>query len=241
MRLDKYLSTAGECSRRDCARDCRAGVILINGIPARSADSEVIPGVSRVVRRGRVIEWREHIYIMLNKPEGYVSATENKKDGVPVVNELCDERDRSRVFPCGRLDKYTVGLMLLTDDGELSHRLLSPARYVDKSYRYGAVAPLTDAARLRLESGVHIEGGVLTAPCKVEPIGEMDGIITIHEGRYHQIKQMFYAVGNKILTLERISFGPLVLDSALSRGEWRYLGDDEVTALYTAAGLDRGK
>ncbi len=239
MRLDKYLSSAGECSRRDCARECRAGVILIDDIPARSPDSEVTPGVSRVVRRGSLVKWREHIYIMLNKPEGYVSATENKKDGVPVVNELCDERDRARVFPCGRLDKYTVGLMLLTDDGELSHRLLAPARHVDKSYRYGASEPLTEEARVRLEGGVHIDGGVLTAPCRVEPNGERDGVITIHEGRYHQIKQMFYAVGNRIVSLERISFGPLTLDSALDRGEWRYLSDSEVIALRVAAGLER--
>lgn len=242
MRLDRYLSSAGECSRRDCARECRAGVILIDGVPARSPDSEVIPGVSRVIRRGRAIEWREHIYIMLNKPEGYVSATENKKDGVPVVNELCDERDRARVFPCGRLDKYTVGLMLLTDNGELSHRLLAPSRHVDKSYRYGAAEPLTEEARVRLEGGVHIEGGVLTAPCRVEPepSDARRGVITIHEGRYHQIKQMFYAVGNRIVSLERISFGPLELDPALARGEWRYLDPREVEALYAAAGLERG-
>ena len=185
------------------------------------------------------MEWREHIHIMLNKPEGYVSATEDKKDGCPVVTELCAERDRARVFPCGRLDKYTVGLMLLTDDGELAHRLLSPARHVDKTYHYTASVDLSRDARERLESGVYIEGGVLTAPCRIEPEDGTHGLITIHEGKYHQIKQMFGAVGNKITALERVSFGPLTLDPALPRGGWRYLADDETAALYAAAGLKR--
>lgn len=238
MRLDKYLSEAGECSRRDCAREVRAGLILIDGLPARRADSEVTPGVSRVIRRGAAVEWREHIYIMLNKPEGYVSATDNGREGCPIVTELCDARDRGRVFPCGRLDKYTVGLMLLTDDGELSHRLLSPSRHVDKTYRYTAAKPLDDAAAARLESGVYIEGGYLTAPCRVERESGQAGLITIHEGKYHQIKQMFGAVGNEIRTLERVRFGPLTLDPALGRGEMRYLTPDEVGALRRAAGLE---
>lgn len=239
MRLDKYLSASGECSRRDCARDVRAGLILIDGKSARAADAEVVPGVSRVVRRGVPVVWREHIYIMLNKPEGYVSATEDKKDGCPVVTELCAERDRARVFPCGRLDKYTVGLMLLTDDGELAHRLLAPSRHVDKTYRYTAESVLSADARARLESGVYIEGGVLTAPCRVEPEDGTHGLITIHEGKYHQIKQMFGAVGNKITALERVSFGPLMLDPSLPRGGVRYLDDAEVASLYAAAGLQR--
>lgn len=239
MRLDKYLSAAGECSRRDCARDVRAGLVLIDGKPARTADADVTPGVSLVVRRGVPVGWREHIYIMLNKPQGYVSATEDKKDGCPVVTELCAERDRAKVFPCGRLDKYTVGLMLLTDDGELSHRLLAPSRHVDKTYRYTAETVLSPDARARLESGVYIEGGVLTAPCAVLPDDDTHGLITIHEGKYHQIKQMFGAVGNKITALERVSFGPLTLDPSLERGEWRYLEAAEVRSLSEAAGLKK--
>ena len=238
MRLDKYLSAAGECSRRDCAREVRAGLILIDGIPARRSDDEVKPGISRVTRRGVEIEWREHVYIMLNKPEGYVSATEDRRDGCPVVTELCEERDRARVFPCGRLDKYTVGLMLLTDDGELSHRILSPARHVDKTYRYTSAKPLDDEAAVRLQNGVYIEGGYLTAPCLVKRESDFTGLITIHEGKYHQIKPMFGAVGNEITALERISFGPLALDSALGRGQVRYLTSDEVAALRTASGLE---
>ena len=156
-----------------------------------------------------------------------------------MVTELCAERDRARVFPCGRLDKYTVGLMLLTDDGELAHRLLSPARHVDKTYRYTALSELSHDARERLEGGVYIEGGVLTAPCRIEPEDGTHGLITIHEGKYHQIKQMFGAVGNKITALERVSFGPLALDTELPRGGWRYLTDDETVALYAAAGLKR--
>ncbi len=239
MRLDRYLSAAGECSRRECAREVRAGVITIDGVPVRSSDASVTPGVSLVERRGRTIEWREHVYIMLNKPEGYVSATEDKRDGCPVVTELCPDRDRARVFPCGRLDKYTVGLMLLTDDGEMAHRLLAPSRHVDKSYGFVARDPLDGRQIEMLQNGVYIEGCVLTAPCLVDMHGETCGTITIHEGKYHQIKQMFGAVGNRIDALERISFGPLRLDPTLERGECRYLTDHEVALLRSAAGMQK--
>ena len=140
------------------------------------------------------------------------------------------------LFPCGRLDKYTLGLMLITDDGELSHRLLAPKSHVDKSYRFNAERGVSEEERQRLETGVYIEGGYLTKPCAVTLDEEngSSGTITLREGKYHQIKQMLEATSNKIVYLERVSFGPLLLDPTLKRGEWRFLSDEEVTALVLA-------
>lgn len=235
MRLDKLLSESGVATRSEASRAARRGEISVNGVAVSSAALNVREGVDRVFFRGEEVVYRKHVFVMLNKPEGYVSATEDKS--APVVNALLDARDARRVFPCGRLDKYTLGLMLLTDDGELSHRLLSPARHVAKKYYYNIAAPLSDSDAERLRTGVYIEGGHLCAAHELDVCGEREGHITLTEGRYHQIKQMMGAVGNEITYLERLSFGPLTLDASLARGEWRYLSEDEVAALYLAAGL----
>ena len=237
MRLDKYLAETAQCTRSEAKALLAKGRVTVNGAVCKKGDTQ-LKEADAVAVDGKALAYRQFVYLMLNKPEGYVSATEDRRDGCPVVIELCEERDRARVFPCGRLDKYTVGLMLLTDDGELSHRLLSPARHVDKTYRYTSAKPLDDEAAVRLQNGVYIEGGYLTAPCLVKRESDFTGLITIHEGKYHQIKQMFGAVGNEITALERISFGPLALDPALGRGEVRYLTSVEVAALRTAAGLE---
>ncbi len=157
-----------------------------------------------------------------------------KSNGIEACEHSNIRKNRSIIFAVA----VTVGLMLLTDDGELSHRILSPARHVDKTYRYTSAKPLDDEAAVRLQNGVYIEGGYLTAPCLVKRESDFTGLITIHEGKYHQIKQMFGAVGNEITALERISFGPLALDPALGRGQVRYLTSDEVAALRTASGLE---
>lgn len=233
MRLDKFISNAGLAGRSEIGKAVRAGRVTVNGSVAKKPDMQVDPVSDAVVFCGKSVVYREHIYVMLNKPEGYVSATEDRND--PVVTSLLDPLDAARVHPCGRLDKYTLGLMLLTDDGTLSHRLLAPARHVPKSYRYKCEKPLLQSDEERLCTGVHIEGGYLTKPCEIVREGEFEGEITLHEGKYHQIKQMFGAVGNKITYLERITFGPLILDPTLKRGEWRYLTAEEVEELKKSA------
>ncbi len=233
MRLDKLISSSGLASRSEISKAVRAGRVTLNGESVKSPSVQVDPCTDRVVYCGKTVEYREHIYIMLNKPEGYISAREDKN--APVVTELLAEADAERVHPCGRLDKYTIGMMILTDDGEMSHRLLSPQRHVPKKYRFTCAFPLGESERVELECGVHIEGGYLTKPCIVGMVSDKEGYITIKEGKYHQIKQMLYAVGNRIVTLERVSFGPLALDTSLERGEWRYLSDEEVQLLKLAA------
>ena len=175
------------------------------------------------------MQYRKYVYFLLNKPDGYVSATEDGKD--PVVTELFPEEYRKMgIFPCGRLDKHTLGLMLITNDGALSHRLLAPKNHVSKSYRFCVKFPISEEDVKNLEGGVDI-GGYLTKPCRVQLDGEKSGVITIIEGKYHQIKLMMESVHNQITYLERVSFGPLALDESLSRGEWRELSKEEIQAL----------
>ena len=233
MRLDKLIANAGLASRSEISKAVRGGRVTVNGAPAKTPALQVDPEKDAVVYCGKAVNYREHIYIMLNKPEGYVSATEDRN--APVVTDLLLPADAQRVHPCGRLDKYTLGMMLLTDDGEMSHRLLAPARHVPKTYRYRCELPLYESDKKRLCEGVHIEGGYLTKPCEISMSTEFEGEITLHEGKYHQIKQMFGAVGNKIVYLERITFGPLSLDPDLVRGDWRYLTAEEIAFLTEAA------
>ena len=235
MRLDKFLSVTGTLSRSDAKRAIRAGRVSVGGVAARSGELQLDPEKDRVLFDGREIIYRKYTYIMLNKPEGYVSATDDSRERT-VLELLPDELRKFNLFPCGRLDKYTLGLMLITDDGELSHRLLAPKSHVSKNYRFRAARPVCEADRLSLESGVHIEGGYLTKPARVVlDEGAESGIITICEGKYHQIKQMLEAVSNKITYLERVSFGPLTLDEQLARGEWRFLTEEEIESLRNAA------
>jgi 16S rRNA pseudouridine516 synthase len=230
MRLDKMLSECGVASRSESSRAARAGKITVNGVSVRKADVAIDPERDEVNYCGKPVRYRKYVYLMLNKPDGYISATEDGR-GDPVVTDLLDPEYRKMgVFPCGRLDKHTLGLMLLTNDGALSHRLLAPKSHVAKSYAFSVKFPLSDSDVSALCAGVDI-GGYVTKPCEVELQSERMGVITIVEGKYHQIKLMMEAVHNQITALERISFGPLSLDSQLARGEWRELTDAEIAEL----------
>lgn len=232
MRLDKLLSECRMATRSETAKLCRAGLITVNGEAVRHADRQVDPDRDTVMVRGEMVEYNKFVYIMLNKPDGYISATVDGRD--PVVTELLPEKyQKMGLFPCGRLDKHTLGLMLLTNDGALSHRLLAPKSHVTKSYGYSVKFPLTDEDVLRLENGVDI-GEYVTKPCRVIRNSPTDGIIEITEGKYHQIKRMMEAVENKITALERLTFGPLQLDADLARGEWRFLSAEETASLMNA-------
>ena len=231
MRLDKFLSITGCCSRSDAKRAIRGKNISVNGVVAKNADMQVDENTDEISFFGRPVVYRKYSYIMLNKPDGVVSATEDGKDRT-VLDLLPDGVRNDRMFPCGRLDKNTLGLMLITDNGELSHRLLAPKSHVSKSYRFRAGSPVSVEDAKRFEGGLTLEDGYVTLPAKIELDEDgMGGVITLTEGKYHQIKRMLQALDNKITYLERLTFGPLTLDSALERGEWRDLDDDEIAAL----------
>lgn len=229
MRLDRMLSECGVASRSEVARACRKGLVLVNGIPATRPDLQVDESTAAVVYCGATVRYRKFVYLLLNKPSGYISATEDGSD--PVVTDLLPpEYRRMGIFSCGRLDKYTVGLMLLTNDGDLSHRLLAPKNHVEKSYRFECLSPLSQADKTALEAGVDI-GGYCTKPCQIELVAPCEGTITITEGKYHQIKRMLEAVGNQITFLERVTFGGVELPRDLARGEWRELTNQELELL----------
>ncbi|MBR5515019.1 MAG: rRNA pseudouridine synthase [Clostridia bacterium] len=228
MRLDKFLSETKTLSRTETAKAVKQGIITVNSKVALKPNLPVNEETDIICVSGRIIEYNKYRYIMLNKPEGYVSATDDKS--APYVTQLLSEDlQKFELFPVGRLDKYTVGLMILTDDGRLAHRVLSPKHHAEKVYYFKCEKPLERTEEL--EAGVHIEGGYLTKPCKVKKLSEFDGEITLTEGKYHQIKQMLYAVGNRITYLERIRFADIPLDTSLERGRWRFLTEDEIEKL----------
>ena len=239
MRLDKFLVSTGKISRSDAGRAARGGKITVNGVVEKKADRHIDPDTDVITLHGERIVYRRYTYIMLNKPAGYVSATEDGRDPT-VLALLPEEHQRIGLFPCGRLDKYTLGLMILTNDGDLSHRLLSPRHHVEKRYAYTCKLPLLPEDMEQLERGVELEDGYMTKPARmIAEAQSRQGVIVLTEGKYHQIKRMFEAVGNKIETLERITFGPLSLDPSLDRGEWRYLTEKEIALLQSGTkGVD---
>lgn len=233
MRLDKFIADSGEFSRSEAGKLARQGAVCVNGAVVRDASSHVDETCAEVTVSGRRIAWRRFLYVMLNKPAGYVSSTD---DAAPTVMDLLPpEYAKRSLAPCGRLDRDTVGLLLITNDGATAHALLSPKKHVAKRYRYTLTAPLTDEGAAAIRSGVDL-GDFFTAPARLFPDGERKGEIEITEGKFHQIKRMFHAVGTEVASLERVSFGPLVLDPALGRGEWRELTDAEIASLTGGSG-----
>ena len=231
MRLDKFLVETGSCTRSVAKKQVRAGAVTVNGAVPKSSDVNVDEERDVITYCGSVVAYRKFTYVMLNKPEGVVSATEDGRD--KTVLDLLPPDVRTRgMFPCGRLDKNTLGLMLLTDNGELAHRLLAPKSHVSKIYKFKSKFAVSQSDALRFEKGLTLEDGYETKPARIELIGNGDeGYITLVEGKYHQIKRMLEAIDNKITYLERVSFGPLALDEGLERGEWRYLTAEEISAL----------
>lgn len=229
MRLDKFIVESGLASRSEITKVAKSGGVTVNGRIVSRVSGHIDPTTDKVTYQGREVIWREFTYVMLNKPDGYVSATDDLLNPT-VLSLLPEELQRIGLFPCGRLDKNTLGLMILTNNGPLSHKLLAPKNHVSKKYRFTVKFPISEADIQNLESGVDI-GGYMTAPCKVEMIDEKNGFITLTEGKYHQIKLMAEAVHNQITYLERVTFGPIVLDESLERGQWRFLNEEEQTAL----------
>lgn len=235
MRLDKFLSVTATATRSEAAKAVRAHRVLVNGVPPRNAAQQIDPEADVVEYGGRVVAYRAHHYILLNKPAGYVSATDDGREQT-VLDLLPEKYTELGLFPCGRLDKNTLGLMLLTDDGELAHRLLSPRRHVTKRYYFQVKFPLTAEECARFRAGLVLEDGYETKPADIELYEDMhSGVITLVEGKYHQIKRMMLALHNQITHLERISFGPLTLPQDLARGAWRPLTPEEEQALLAAA------
>lgn len=230
MRIDKLLTTMGLATRSEASKAARCGQIKVNGQVVSRSDVKVDPEKDIIEYMGKTVSYKKHIYIMMNKPSGYVSSTDGK-DGETVISILPDELQKCGLFPCGRLDKDTLGLLILTNDGSLSHFLLSPKRHVSKVYYVKTQFNVTKADIEMLESGVKLDKVDTALPAKVEQKSDTELYITIVQGMYHQIKRMLEAVNNKVIYLERVEFGTIRLDTSLERGEWRYLTQDEIDIL----------
>ncbi|MBQ7832098.1 MAG: rRNA pseudouridine synthase [Lachnospiraceae bacterium] len=235
MRLDTFLSNAGIGSRSQVKNIIKKGQISVNGRTAGSGDESVNEDADVILYAGTRILLQKYRYFMLNKPKGVVSATEDNLD--KTVLDCLSKEDAKDLFPVGRLDKDTTGLMLLTNDGELSHNLLSPRKHVDKTYYVICEKDVTEEQLEALRKGVEIGDDKPTLPALARPGDSAKEIyLTIREGRFHQVKRMLMAVGNKVCELERVSMGSLKLDKSLAPGEYRALTAEELQNLKNCMG-----
>lgn len=232
LRLDKYLADAGVGTRSQVKQMIRKGQIAINGETVKKPDQKVDGEKDKIEVMGKEIRYQKYRYLLLHKPSGYVSATEDKKE--QTVLSLLPEELRKDLFPVGRLDKDTEGLLLLTNDGALAHRLLSPKKHVDKTYYARVQGRVTDEDQAAFLQGVDIGDEKDTMPAQLEILEAAEEsriLLTIQEGRFHQVKRMFEARGKKVVYLKRISMGPLALEEGLKPGDYRELTEEEQEAL----------
>lgn len=235
-RLDKVIANRGAASRREVKTLVRQGRVLVDGIPAAAADMKVDAAAAVITVDGVALESERHVYLLLHKPAGVLTATEDKRQ--PTVLDLIPQEMRRRdLAPVGRLDKDTEGLLLLTDDGELTHRLLSPKYHVDKVY-YARVEGVPDAAdAAAFAEGLLLGDGLQCLLARLEPLGGGECLVTLREGKFHQVKRMLASRGKPVLYLKRLAMGPLRLEPELAMGQCRFLTPEELFALRNACGL----
>lgn len=231
MRLDKYLAEMRVGTRQEVKKQIRQGKVTVNGTVVKAADTKIDETCDEVTIGGLNISYVSYEYYMLNKPGGVVSATEDRRD--TTVIDLIKDKKRKDLFPVGRLDKDTEGLLLITNDGDLAHRLLAPKKHVDKVYYAKIDGMVTEEDVKRFAEGIDIgaEEEEMTRPAKLDIMKsaeESEIRLTIHEGKFHQVKRMFLAVGKEVTYLKRERMGPLCLDENLKPGEYRLLTEEEI-------------
>ena len=243
MRLDKYLCETGFGTRSQVKDLLKKGQVMVNGEVVKKPELKINETTDQILCQGKKASYQKNIYLMLHKPAGVVSATEDSRE--KTVLDLVRPEDRKNgLFPVGRLDKDTEGLLLLTDDGELAHRLLSPKKHVDKTYYAKIDGQITEEYVKQFREGLDIGDEKKTLPAVLTillsgPVSEIE--VTVHEGRFHQIKRMFEAVGCKVTYLKRLSMGSLVLDETLQLGEYRPLTEAELEGLTKQRGTDKNE
>ncbi len=229
QRIDKIVSSQLNISRNDTRTLVKKGAVLCDGVVITDVGAKCDAEKSEITVNGKPLFFKEHIYIMMNKPQGVVSATTDNKIKT-VIDIVPDNLKRKNLFPAGRLDKDTVGFMLITDDGDFAHKILSPSKHVEKTYIAHLRDKLSDEGRRILENGAVLSDGTECMDARVKLLDEDGKIaeVTIREGKYHQIKRMFASVGNEVVFLKRISIGNLPLDETLGVGECREITKEEL-------------
>ena len=230
MRLDKLLAHMGYGSRKEVKAFIRKGYVLLNGEAVFDDDIKVDEENDEIVILDQTVEYQKKIYLLLNKPKGYVSATFDSKE--PTVLDLIEETQKG-LFPVGRLDKDTTGLLLITNDGKLAHELLSPKHHVAKTYELTFSGVFKDSFFEQLKKGIVLEDGYICKPAEFILLEPQRGKITIYEGKFHQIKRMLHVLGMEVTSLKRLSFGNLELPSDLEEGSYRALTKEELDLLRT--------
>ncbi len=232
-RLDKLIASQGKLSRSDVKKMVKAGRVTVDGAVPKSADIKVDAEKTVIAIDGKALNYKKHIYIMLNKPQGVISAS-NDKTQKTVVDLVPPELYRDGLFPAGRLDGDTVGFVLITDDGDFAHRILSPKNHIMKTYHAVLKHPLTESDITAFKNGIELSDGTLCLEAEVRMLPGTEkptAEVKICEGKYHQVKRMFAALGNKVLSLRRVKMGELSLDESLKEGECREITADELTLI----------
>ncbi|ADC87268.1 rRNA pseudouridine synthase [Staphylococcus lugdunensis] len=228
MRLDKFLAHMGQGTRTEVKQSLKKGNVTVNGKVEKSAKTQIDPHHDVVQIHGHQIDYVETVYLMLNKPKGYISATEDPKQAT--VIDLIKDYKYLDLFPVGRLDKDTEGLLLITNDGQFSHNLMNPNKHVAKTYLVTSKYPVTKDNQYMFKQGVMLSDG-LTKPAELTIIDDYHSKVTIYEGRYHQIKRMFHSIENEVLELKRIQIANLRLDEELDEGQYRVLTQTDIEQL----------
>lgn len=232
MRLDKFLANAGVGTRSEVKQYIKKGRILVNGVPAKKGDASISEETDKILFQNKPVTLQKWFYYLMNKPQGVISATEDNFQ--KTVLDLLGNDKRKDIFPVGRLDKDTEGLLLLTNDGALAHDLLSPKKHVSKTYFAKIEGIVTEKDAEIFKNGVQIDEEFTALPANLKilssgPVSEIE--VEIFEGKFHQVKRMFQAVDKKVVFLKRLSMGPLTLDNHLQPGEYRPLTEEELNAL----------
>ena len=236
LRLDRWLVTLGVGSRSEMQKLIRKGGVKVDGVPVTDPGRQVDERKAQLTVQGAPIDGRLTRHVMLHKPAGLLTAARDRKQ--PTVMDLLPEVCAAiGCMPVGRLDKDTTGLLLLTTDGELNHRLLAPGRHVDKTYLAELDGPLDETHVAAFAAGLHLSD-FDAQPAQLEILAPQKGRVTVHEGKFHQVKRMFSAVGREVISLHRETFGSLTLDPQLPEGHWRELTGEELAGLYLDAQME---
>jgi len=229
LRLDKILAHSGYGSRKEVKKFIRKGYCMVNGVTVYNDDFKVDPVNDEIILADQTVNYSEKVYFMLNKPSGVVSATFD--NNYETVIDILNDYKKQGIFPVGRLDIDTEGLLLITNDGVLAHSLLSPKKHVDKEYYVEFDGEFLDEYYLEFEKGIELEDDFTTLPAKVINLDKNKCNIIIHEGKFHQVKRMFKALGMEVTFLSRVRFKNLLIDKSLELGQFRKLTEEELEDL----------